>query len=188
MSKIKQKQKINLRELYSLNSFWKPERNWKTFLLDYSSLLLLTGEGFLLSKVAEINVYISVSLFGLAWLFARLYLFMRSFHRFYKSLKAEGIQCSEIELLSTTFSVILLNHRSSNLLKISGFLYSAKTQKEVFELIAADWQEEHFEALSKKEIWKARWINARHTYAFLAAMWQKSPVSDLIEFISKLAK
>jgi hypothetical protein len=73
-------------------------------------------------------------------------------------------------------------------LKISEFLYSSKTQKEVFEPIVADWLAEYCKALSKKEIWKARWINVRYTYAFLVAMWQKSPLGDLIEFISKIAK
>jgi len=77
---------------------------------------------------------------------------------------------------------------NSKLLFITNFLYSRKIQKEVFLPIAADWLEEYFEALFKKEIWKARWINVRYTSAFLAAMWQKSPIGDLIEFISKLAK
>ncbi|MBA3335475.1 MAG: hypothetical protein H0T08_07690 [Acidobacteria bacterium] len=74
------------------------------------------------------------------------------------------------------------------LLSIINFLYSRKNQKEVFEPLFADWQEEYFEALFKKEIWKARWINLRYTYAFLTAMWQKSPIGDFIEFISKIAK
>jgi len=52
----------------------------------------------------------------------------------------------------------------------------------------ADWDEEYFEALSNKEIWKARWINMRYTYAFIIAIWQKSPIGDLIEFIRKIAK
>jgi len=77
---------------------------------------------------------------------------------------------------------------SYKFVKFSDLLYSSKSQKEIFKPIAADWQEEYFEALFKKEIWKARWINVRYTYAFLAAMWQKSPIGDLIEFISKLAK
>jgi len=77
---------------------------------------------------------------------------------------------------------------STNLLKLSGFFFSAKTHNEVFKSIYADWQEEYFEALFRKEIWKARWINVRYTYAFLAAMWQKSPIGDLIEFINKIAK
>lgn len=73
-------------------------------------------------------------------------------------------------------------------LKLVLFLYSSKDVKEVFEPIASDWQEEYFEVLSKKEIWKTRWINVRYTYAFLLAMWQKSPIGDLIEFILKVAK
>ncbi len=77
---------------------------------------------------------------------------------------------------------------SSKLLSFTGFLYAPKTQKEVFEATVADWQEEYFEALFKKEIWKARWINVRYTYAFLIAMWQKSPIGDLIEFVRKFAK
>ncbi len=73
-------------------------------------------------------------------------------------------------------------------LRVTDFFYSPRVQKEVFEPIASDWQEEYFQALFNKEIWKARWINVRYTYAFLAAMWKKSPIGDLIEFISKLAK
>ena len=71
---------------------------------------------------------------------------------------------------------------------ITKFCFSIKNNKEVFKPIIADWQDEYFEALFKKEIWKERWINVRYTYAFLAAMWQKSPIGDLIEFVSKLAK
>jgi hypothetical protein len=77
---------------------------------------------------------------------------------------------------------------ANSLLVISSFFYSAKNQKEIFEPILADWQEEYFEALFKKEIWKARWINVRYTYTFLAAMWMKSPIGDLIEFVIKIAK
>jgi hypothetical protein len=77
----------------------------------------------------------------------------------------------------------------SKIIEIAEFLYSAKTQKEVFEPIVADWQQElDFERLFNKGIWKARWINVRYTYAFLAAMWQKSPIGDLIEFVVKIAK
>lgn len=73
-------------------------------------------------------------------------------------------------------------------LKITEFIYANKSQKEIFLPIMADWQEEYFEALSKKEIWKARWVNVRYTYAFLAAMWMKSPIGDLIQFVIKIAK
>ncbi len=72
--------------------------------------------------------------------------------------------------------------------ELSGFLFSPKTQTEVFQPIEADWQEEYFEALFKNEVWKARWINVRYAYAFLAAMWMKSPIDDVIEFVMKVAK
>ena len=55
---------------------------------------------------------------------------------------------------------------SSKYLRTGKFLFSPKTQKEIFEPIVADWQEEYFEALFKKDIWKARWINVRYTNAF----------------------
>ena len=74
------------------------------------------------------------------------------------------------------------------LYKFTDFLYSPKTQTEVFKPIISDWDEEYFKALIKKEIWKTRWINVRYTYAFLAAMFQKSPIGDLIELIGKLRK
>ncbi|HEY0461542.1 MAG TPA: hypothetical protein VGC97_20565 [Pyrinomonadaceae bacterium] len=73
-------------------------------------------------------------------------------------------------------------------LKITAFLYSTKTQKEVFESIACDWNEEIFNALKKNKDANLFMINARNTYAFLAAMWQKSPIGDLIEFVVKIAK
>jgi hypothetical protein len=95
-----------------------------------------------------------------------------------------------------TFSIVnslyrekkIVSSPNTKLLIVSSFFYSRKNQIEIFEPVASDWQEEYFEALFKKEIWKSRWINARYTYAFLVAMWQKSPIGDLIEFISKIAK
>lgn len=81
---------------------------------------------------------------------------------------------------------VLLRHYK--LLKITEFLYSAKNQKEIFEPIVGDWNEEYFEAFFKKETKKAYWINIRYTCAFFRAMIQKSPVGDLIEFIGKIAK
>ena len=77
---------------------------------------------------------------------------------------------------------------SSFWLMITSFIFPPKTQKDTFEPIVGDWQEEYFEALFKKEVWKARWINVRYSYEFIMAMWQKSPIGDLIEFVSKLAK
>lgn len=82
----------------------------------------------------------------------------------------------------TNFTIVNLS------LRITNFLYSPKIQKDIFMPICADWQEEYFEALFKKEVWKARWINVRYTYAFVLAMWQKSPLGDLIEFVRKFAK
>lgn len=87
-----------------------------------------------------------------------------------------------------TSNFLLSKPHRYNLLKITGFLFSIKTQKEIFEQTMTDWNFELYKALEKKEIWKAHWINVRYTYAFLAAMWQKSPLGDLIEFVIKLAK
>jgi hypothetical protein len=77
---------------------------------------------------------------------------------------------------------------SNKFLKTTAFLYCTKIQEQVFVPIVVDWDEEYFQALSNKEVWKARWINVRYTYAFIVAMWQESPIGDLIEFISKIAK
>ena len=74
------------------------------------------------------------------------------------------------------------------LFTLVNFFYSSKTVNEIFNPIIADWQLEYFEALFKNEIWKARCINVRYTYAFVIAMWQKSPIGDLIEFVIKIAK
>ena len=102
------------------------------------------------------------------------------------TLRTDGIEVAEIKI----WKQLIFNQGfiSYNLLKLTNFLYSAKTQKAVFEQTVGNWQEEYFEALSKKEIWKARWINVRYTYAFLAAMWMKSPIGDLIQFVIKIAK
>jgi hypothetical protein len=74
------------------------------------------------------------------------------------------------------------------LLELTAFLYSTKTQKEVFEPCVADWNEEIYESLKKNKDASLFMINVRNTYAFLTAMWQKSPIGDLIEFVVKIAK
>ena len=74
------------------------------------------------------------------------------------------------------------------LLKLSEIFFSAKTQKEIFLQAMADWDEEIYEALEKNKEANLFIINVRNTYAFLAAMWMKSPVGNLIEFIKKVAK
>lgn len=86
------------------------------------------------------------------------------------------------------YSSLIESLPHSFLLKLANFFFSSKNVKEIFEPIISDWQEEYFEALFKKEIWKARWISIRYYYVFLVAMWQKSPIGDLIEFIRKMAK
>ncbi|MBA3694039.1 MAG: hypothetical protein H0W77_11490 [Acidobacteria bacterium] len=72
--------------------------------------------------------------------------------------------------------------------EIPNLCYSPKTKEIVFNPIKSDWQNELLEAKLKNQSWNALRINVYYTYAFLAAMWQKSPIGDLIEFISKIAK
>ncbi len=72
--------------------------------------------------------------------------------------------------------------------EIPFLFYSPKTKEMVFEPLKSDWQNELLEAKLRNQTWKAIQINVRYTYAFLAAMWQKSPFGDLIEFVSKFAK
>ncbi len=73
------------------------------------------------------------------------------------------------------------------LLKITKFLFSAKTQKNVFEPTAADWDEEIYEALKENKDANLFMINVRNTYAFVVSMWQKSPLGDLLEYVRKIA-
>lgn len=73
------------------------------------------------------------------------------------------------------------------LLRLTKLFFSSKTQKQTFEQIVGDWDEEIFEELRKDINTKAFFINARNTYAFILAMWQKSPIGDLIEFVRKIA-
>ncbi len=88
---------------------------------------------------------------------------------------------------STNQTYIFKPHRYK-LLKITGFLFSEKTQQEVFKPTMSDWDSELFEAENQKKNWKARWINVRYTYAFLVGLWQKSLFGDLLEYIRKFAK
>jgi hypothetical protein len=74
------------------------------------------------------------------------------------------------------------------LLAVTKFLFSTKTQKEIFEQNMADWDLEIYEAVKNRESDRLLMINLRNTYRFFLAIWLKSPIGDLIEFISKLAK
>lgn len=72
--------------------------------------------------------------------------------------------------------------------EIPFLFYSSKTKEMVFNPLKSDWQNELLEAKLRNKTWKAAQINIRYSYAFLAAMLQKSPLGDLFEFISKFAK
>jgi hypothetical protein len=94
-------------------------------------------------------------------------------------------------------STIIRNHRidESNitksfrykLLKFTALLFSAKTQKDAFEPAMAEWDEEIFEALKEDKDANLFMINVRNTYGFIMAMWQKSPLGDLLEYVRKIA-
>jgi hypothetical protein len=58
----------------------------------------------------------------------------------------------------------------SKLHSFAGFVYSKKTLEMVFLPIISDMRQEYFEALSKNQIWKARWVRVRGTWSFFAAM------------------
>ncbi len=71
------------------------------------------------------------------------------------------------------------------LFKVSQVFFSPKTQKEVFQPIISDWDEEIFEALKENKDANLFMINVRNTYGFIMAMWQKSPLGDLLEYVRK---
>ena len=72
-------------------------------------------------------------------------------------------------------------------LKITSILFSAKTQNEIFLPAMSDWDEEIFEALKENKDANLFMINVRNTYGFIMAMWQKSPLGDLLEYVRKIA-
>ncbi len=43
------------------------------------------------------------------------------------------------------------------------------------------------QALEENKDARLRMINVRYTYAFIIAIWQKSPLGDLIEYVRKIA-
>lgn len=96
-----------------------------------------------------------------------------------------GYLLRSVELFNSNSS---RNKRSSKLLKLTKFTFSDKNQKEVFKPIISDWQAENLKAIGDENFVKMLQIDMRYTYAYLFAMWQKSPVGDLIEFIKKMAK
>jgi hypothetical protein len=72
-------------------------------------------------------------------------------------------------------------------LRLSETLFSMMTQKEVFEQLIADWDFEIYEVLQKDKDANLFMINVRNTYGFIMAMWQKSPLGDLLEYVRKIA-
>ena len=76
----------------------------------------------------------------------------------------------------------------SKLLRVAIFLFSPKTQIEVFEPMVSDWQEEYFEAIKNKFVWKARLINIQYTYALFAVVLKKASVIAAIAYLVKLTK
>jgi hypothetical protein len=190
---VREKGNVTLKEILILKSLLSDKRKWVILTDSFMDFLFLIGATMIFQIPRRVLGFENSLLFyflttGLVYGANKLLWSFIRYRNLYQNLKSIGVHCSEIEVLSTKFRLVAWKHSASNFLIISYFLFSAKTQKEIFEPIVADWQEEYFEALFKKEIWKARWINVRYTYAFLGVMWQKSPIGDLIEFISKIAK
>lgn len=63
------------------------------------------------------------------------------------------------------------------------FLYTKKVFERVFEPMIADMQEEYFEAMSKKNIWKMRWIHLRGVISLLIAVVYNPVVSLVKKFL-----
>jgi hypothetical protein len=190
---VREKGNVTLKEILILKWLLSDKRKWVILTDNLMDSLFIIGTIMVFQLPRKIlgiedNILFYFLTTGLVYGANKLFWSFIHCRNLYRNLKSIGVTCSEIETVSTNLSLVGSRHSAANFLSISYFLFSAKTQKEIFEPIASDWQEEYFEALFKKEIWKERWINVRYTYAFLAAMWQKSPIGDLIEFISKLAK
>ncbi|MDQ3131244.1 MAG: hypothetical protein M3Q99_10850 [Acidobacteriota bacterium] len=190
---IKRNGKISAKEILMLESIISSEKKWMInvgYFMDILFLLgifLFTRTIFSMFEIQEkylLEFIIGGTIYGIH----KIFWYSSNIYSLYKGFNSDGVKCSEVESLSNAISNIYLKQPLLNFLRISNFLYSPKTQKEIFDPIAADWQTEYFEALFKKEIYKARWINVRYTYAFIIAIWQKSPIGDLIEFIRKIAK
>jgi len=103
--------------------------------------------------------------------------FLRLLTKIFDSIIHQGLKESKISQPSRY-----------RLLKLSEFLFSLKTYEDVFLTAMADWDEEIYNALKEDENASLLMINLRNTYGFILAMWQKSPIGDLIEFVVKIAK
>ena len=188
---VRRKQIISVKEFLRLKTRISKNSKWLTYVDFFMDLLMTCGIFLIVNSVTlkfEINLGLISKMIITEVILSihKLFWYIYGLISLFKLLKEDGIKISEVENFKD--SKINETFQAYNLLRIVNLFYSDKIRKEIFQPIAADWQEEYFEALFKKEIWKARWINVRYTYAFLVAMWQKSPIGDLIEFFSKIAK
>ncbi|HEX8247299.1 MAG TPA: hypothetical protein VF599_03865 [Pyrinomonadaceae bacterium] len=72
--------------------------------------------------------------------------------------------------------------------EIPFLFYSQKTKETVFNPLKLDWQSELLEAKLRNQTREAIQINIRYSCAYLAALLQKSPLGDLLEYIGKFAR
>lgn len=84
-------------------------------------------------------------------------------------------------ILNIFVAMLLFSAPLIFLWEIPNMFYSPRTKQMIFEPLKADWQEELYEAKLRKQTWKALEINIRYSFAFVAAMFQKTPVGNLIE-------
>lgn len=75
------------------------------------------------------------------------------------------------------------------MLRLSGIIFSKRTNDLVFQPLVADYQSEYFEALNRSDCWSARRIRFRYSVAFVCAFARKlgAPVVLLIIDIIKRA-
>lgn len=188
---IKEKKIISIKELNKLQTKIFKERRWIIY-GDYQMNFSLVTGLFLLISFLNVkfdfgyNIFIKMIVTEIIYQICKLVIRIYHLNSLHKILKLQGVGVAEVISIRQ-----LINNQgftAYNILNLTNFLFSPKHNKDVFQPIVADWQEEYLEALFKKETWKARCINVRYTYAFLAAMWQKSPIGDLIEFVIKIAK
>ena len=104
-------------------------------------------------------------------------------HRIVDYLVGRNRQSSRYQDVNSNVQIL---HRYK-LLKITEILFSANTQRDVFLPIMADWDEEIFNNIKTGKNNKFM-ITIRNLYAFLAAIWKKSLLGDLIKLVIKIVK
>lgn len=71
---------------------------------------------------------------------------------------------------------------------ITEFLYSEKVFKSTFEPIFEEWRYESEKSNKNNQKLRAKWMSIYYTYVFLVAIWQRSPIGDLIEFVRRFIR